>query len=257
MRGPELLTYDLGQGVCAFSTERRGGYSEGAYASFNANAYCGDDERTVRFNRDLLCESLGLETSRLIIPHQIHGARVRCIDEAFFMQTDAVKAATLEGVDAVMTDVPKVCVSVSTADCIPILIYDRVHHAVAAVHAGWRSTVLRISEAVLHTAPVRRMWRRPSVPAYPWRLSRWATRCMKLSARPVSRWRRWRGGILPLETGVAGWKNGTLICGKPIGTCWRAAVCLLRGFVWPECALTSIPNVSSPHAAWASVRGAS
>lgn len=67
----------------------------------------------------------------------------------FFMQTDAVKAVTLEGVDAVMTDVPKVCVSVSTADCIPILIYDRVHHAVAAVHAGWRSTVLRIPEAVL------------------------------------------------------------------------------------------------------------
>ena len=144
-----MLTYDLGQGVCAFSTERRGGYSEGAYASFNANAYCGDDERMVRLNRDLLCESLGLETSRLIIPHQIHGARVRRIDEAFFMQTDAVKAATLEGVDAVMTDVPKVCVSVSTADCIPILIYDRVHHAVAAVHAGWRSTVLRIPEAVL------------------------------------------------------------------------------------------------------------
>ena len=53
----------------------------------------------VRLNRDLLCESLGLETSRLIIPHQIHGARVRRIDEAFFMQTDAVKAATLEGDD--------------------------------------------------------------------------------------------------------------------------------------------------------------
>ena len=150
MRGPELLTYDLGQGVCAFSTERRGGYSEGAYASFNANAYCGDDERMVRLNRDLLCESLGLEASRLIIPHQIHGARVRRIDEAFFMQADAVKAVTLEGVDAVMTDVPKVCVSVSTADCIPILIYDRVRHAVAAVHAGWRGTVLRIVEAVLH-----------------------------------------------------------------------------------------------------------
>ncbi len=62
MRGPELLTYDLGQGACAFSTERRGGYSEGAYASFNANAYCGDDERMVRLNRDLLCEALGLET---------------------------------------------------------------------------------------------------------------------------------------------------------------------------------------------------
>ena len=210
MRGPELLTYDLGQGACAFSTARRGGYSEGAYASFNANAYCGDDERMVRLNRDLLCESLGLETSRLIIPHQIHGARVRRIDEAFFMQTDAVKAATLEGVDAVMTDVPKVCVSVSTADCIPILIYDRVHHAVAAVHAGWRSTVLRISEAVLQ-AMAGAYGTRPqdveaaSVRRYPWRLSRWATRCMKLSARPVSdeemaeavscHWRReWQDG---------------------------------------------------------------
>ena len=145
MRGPELLTYDLGQGVCAFSTERRGGYSEGAYASFNANAYCGDEERMVRLNRDLLCESLGLEASRLIIPHQIHGARVRRIDEAFFMQADAVKAVTLEGVDAVMTDVPKVCVSVSTADCIPILIYDYAHHAAAAVHAGWRGTAKRIA----------------------------------------------------------------------------------------------------------------
>ncbi len=82
MRGPELLTYDLGQGACAFSTERRGGYSEGAYASFNANAYCGDDERMVRLNRDLLCEALGLETSRLIILIR-YMAHVRRIDEAF------------------------------------------------------------------------------------------------------------------------------------------------------------------------------
>ena len=36
----------------------------------------------------------------------------------------------------------------STADCIPILLYDKQHHAVAAVHAGWRGTVNRI---VLHT----------------------------------------------------------------------------------------------------------
>ena len=257
MRGPELLTYDLGQGVCAFSTERRGGYSEGAYASFNANAYCGDEERMVRLNRDLLCESLGLEASRLIIPHQIHGARVRRIDEAFFMQADAVKAVTLEGVDAVMTDVPKVCVSVSTADFSVAHNFGRMQFTpVGGVRccALWKPSCMRCQARMV---PVRRMWRRPSVLAYPWKLSRWVTRCMKLSARPVSRWRRWRGDILSPETGVTGWKNGTLICGKPTGACWRIVVCPLHGFIWPECVLTAIPNVSSPHVAWASVRGAS
>ena len=82
MRGPELLTYDLGQGVCAFIRSVAEVIAR-SIRSFNANAYCGDEERMVRLNRDLLCESLGLEASRLIIPHQIHGARVRRIDEAF------------------------------------------------------------------------------------------------------------------------------------------------------------------------------
>lgn len=39
-----------------------------------------------------------------------------------------------------------VCIGVSTADCIPILLYDPEHHAAAAVHAGWRGTVMRIAE---------------------------------------------------------------------------------------------------------------
>ena len=146
---PELLTYDLGEGVRAFSTKRKGGYSEGPYASFNANAYCGDDCCKVRLNRELLCRCLGLELPRLIMPRQVHGACVRRIGEGFFGLTDEAKAAALEGVDAVMTDLPHTCVSVSTADCIPILIYDAAHHAVAAVHAGWRGTLRRIPLAAL------------------------------------------------------------------------------------------------------------
>lgn len=59
-----------------------------------------------------------------------------------------------------MTDVPQLCIGVSTADCIPVLLYDSTHRAVSAVHAGWRGTVLRIVqkavEAMCHaygTAP--------------------------------------------------------------------------------------------------------
>ncbi|MBO4662415.1 MAG: peptidoglycan editing factor PgeF [Bacteroidaceae bacterium] len=43
--------------------------------------------------------------------------------------------------DAVITDVPGLCVCVKTADCIPVLLYDRVRNVVASVHAGWKGTV--------------------------------------------------------------------------------------------------------------------
>lgn len=48
--------------------------------------------------------------------------------------------------DAIMTNLNNVCIGVSTADCIPVLLYDKKNHAVCAVHAGWRGTVSRIAE---------------------------------------------------------------------------------------------------------------
>ena len=68
------------------------------------------------------------------------------IDESFFSLTEEQQAQHLEGIDAVMTHLPGVCIGVSTADCIPLLVYDCRHHVVAAIHAGWRGTVKRIAE---------------------------------------------------------------------------------------------------------------
>ena len=68
---PQLLEYDLGAGVRAFSTERRGGVSRGAYSSFNANRFCGDAAHDVEANRRLLCRQLDIATDHLVIPHQV------------------------------------------------------------------------------------------------------------------------------------------------------------------------------------------
>lgn len=46
-----------------------------------------------------------------------------------------------EDTDAVFTDVPGLTLAVKTADCIPVLLYDRRLDCVAAIHAGWRGTV--------------------------------------------------------------------------------------------------------------------
>ena len=78
------------------------------------------------------------------MPHQVHGTTVAQIDEAFFALNASERLEVLEGVDALMTDIGDVCIGVSTADCIPVLLYDKEKHAACAIHAGWRGTVKRI-----------------------------------------------------------------------------------------------------------------
>lgn len=143
-KNPNLLHYDLGEDVVAFSTRRTGGVSEGNYASFNVNGYCGDNTLHVAANRQILCDYLQIDTSCLVLPHQTHSTRVKVIDEAVMGLSALQRAAMLEGVDALITSMRGVCIGVSTADCIPILLYDPVHQVIAAVHAGWRGTVGRI-----------------------------------------------------------------------------------------------------------------
>lgn len=146
MTDVQLYNYNMGPSVVAFSTTRKGGYSTDCYASFNINCYCGDSEDHILRNREVLCRQLGISDDRLIMPHQTHETRVACIDEAFLSLSTDERQQTLEGIDALMTNISGVCIGVSTADCIPLLLYDPQHHAVCAIHAGWRGTMRRIVE---------------------------------------------------------------------------------------------------------------
>lgn len=141
---PVLNYYNLSDDVKAFSTTRNGGVSEGNYASLNINEYCGDSKANTDANRLLLANELGIDANHIIMPHQTHGVESRIIGEEFATLPDGVKKMLLEGVDAVMTNIPGMCIGVSTADCIPVLLYDEEHHAAAAIHAGWRGTQARI-----------------------------------------------------------------------------------------------------------------
>jgi len=146
---PKLDYYDIGVDVTAFSTTRHGGCSTGSYAEFNINRYCGDSETCIRKNREALCLLLGISDDSLLMPHQVHLTKTARIDEALLSLSEEERREALEGYDALMTDLRGVCIGVSTADCIPILLYDEVHHAICAIHAGWRGTVVRIAEKAI------------------------------------------------------------------------------------------------------------
>lgn len=145
MKRPHLTFYALGSCVTAFSSTRHGGVSQGNYASFNINLYCGDCPSDIQANRQALAHLLGIKESLIIMPHQVHGTEIVQVDRELLSMPEHERTARLDGVDAVMTSLPNICIGVSTADCIPILLYDAEHEAVCAVHAGWRGTVARIA----------------------------------------------------------------------------------------------------------------
>lgn len=75
--------------------------------------------------------------------HQVHGDRVAVVERA------VVTREELEGYDAFVTGRPGVAIGVRTADCVPVLLYDSVRRVVAAVHAGWKGTVLHVSQKAM------------------------------------------------------------------------------------------------------------
>lgn len=121
-----MLYYDLGKDIIAYTTDRT----------------MGRDGEKIR-------EALGMPSAPFFYPHQTHTDRVLRVDEAFLAKAADRQKELMEGVDAVITDVPGVILGISTADCIPVLVYDPVHHVAAAIHAGWKGTVLRIVEKAL------------------------------------------------------------------------------------------------------------
>ena len=131
--------------ISHFVTTRQGGVSKGAYASFNPGEYSGDNPEAVRANRKLLSDAIRIPSERIFAPFQVHGAEVRSIEPSFLSLPLEEQQLYMHGVDALVTDVPEVCIAVSTADCVPVLLYAPDVKAVAAVHAGWRGTVLRIA----------------------------------------------------------------------------------------------------------------
>jgi YfiH family protein len=75
------------------------------------------------------------ESGQTATLHQIHSATVFADDG---------RTGCLGDGDALLSQTSGRLVAVKTADCLPILLFDPVRNAVAAIHAGWRGTVRQI-----------------------------------------------------------------------------------------------------------------
>lgn len=124
--------------IVAEST-RQGGLSAVPYASLNLGLYTQDDAAIVQQNRDHFFAQMPCTEASVAGMHQVHGSEVLRVDQA----------GQYAGYDALMTNTKGLFLTVTVADCTPILIYDPLHKAVAAIHAGWRGTVAGIGPKAL------------------------------------------------------------------------------------------------------------
>ena len=147
-----MLEYALNDAcpdIFAFSTTRHGGTSTGNYASLNCTPYTGDAAENVGRNQELLLQALPQRPQELVIPWQTHDTESLVIDDDYLLASPEARHERLQGIDALITRLPGICLSISTADYIPVLLYDKRNRAIAAVHAGWRGTVNRIATKTL------------------------------------------------------------------------------------------------------------
>lgn len=144
----EVLQFEVFSPYCNllhFMSTRKGGESQGDYTSLNLGYTGGDNKNSVDRNRKRLCQRLQIGTSMLVVPDQVHGSKIAVIDASFPKQSQDEQNYSLRETDALITNQQDICIAVTTADCVPILIYAPDKQVAAAIHAGWRGTVAHIA----------------------------------------------------------------------------------------------------------------
>lgn len=126
------------KGVSHGFFSRMGGISQGPFASLNTGFGSGDNAEDVAENRRRCADVFGLETQRLLTPHQTHSPNVAVVDAPW--------PAAPARADGLVTRTPGVVIGVLAADCMPFLLLEPEAKVIGAAHAGWRGALAGVVE---------------------------------------------------------------------------------------------------------------
>ena len=102
---------------CFFS--RKKGFSKGVYKGLNCGKGSNDNKKNIIRNLNFVSKKMKVNSDKLILMYQTHSNKV----------TEVKKNNYIKKInsDALITKVNGFALGVVTADCVPILIYDRVN----------------------------------------------------------------------------------------------------------------------------------
>ena len=121
-----------------FST-RGGGVSPMPQDSLNLAGFNEDEAENIYENRRRFLKLFSGDWT-LAGCWQIHSADVRVVRDQQEAQPKPGVLGDDQYCDALVSNTPRILLSVKTADCVPVLIGDSTSGAFAGVHAGWRGT---------------------------------------------------------------------------------------------------------------------
>ncbi len=133
-------------------TTRRGGVSTGVFESLNFAVGAGeiqDLRENVIKNHALAAREFGLCERDICRTYQTHSTNIEIVS-ASQKSTGIYKEPFDHGVDGLVTNEKNLILSVRTADCVPVLLYDTKKIICAAVHAGWRGIYGRITGGAIN-----------------------------------------------------------------------------------------------------------
>jgi len=128
---------------------RRGGDSPSPWTGLNLGGSVGDDPARVRTNRERAFSALGRPAGSLYDVWQVHS-----VDWVYAAAPRPLEDPMAKA-DIILTDRPEVTIVQRFADCVPVLLYDPVRHALAAAHSGWMGTVRGAARAAVEAMTTR------------------------------------------------------------------------------------------------------
>ena len=124
---------------CFFS--RNDGISKGIYESLNCGIGSNDDKLNIQKNLNIVSKKFNVETKQLVLMHQTHSNKVQIVEN----KNDLKRIES----DAILTKNSSFALCVLTADCSPILIYEKNKQIVGCIHAGWKGAIDGVIENTL------------------------------------------------------------------------------------------------------------
>ena len=122
---------------CFFS--RKGGFSKGIYKGLNCGKGSKDKKNYIKKNLKFVSKKINVKLNNLKLMHQTHSNKV------IFISKNNRRAKNFYS-DALITNIKGYALGVVTADCVPIILYDRKNQFIGCIHAGWKGAFSGIIE---------------------------------------------------------------------------------------------------------------